>query len=302
MPKIIKMVKKFIITLFIIALVLQLSLILAADTTIKIKTLPDHRVSLIVREAGKLTSLESFHKDTSTGELTITSTVSVASIDLLVTLKKDTANIINRKYEGIATGQELFLDFIPGEDKIKTAAEIAEEEAKKAAEETVKEDEINQKTKEADTKLATETATEPASESIKEQTAENTDKKTTETSEESSTGLTSLAISGIKENFSIIGAVIIGLIVVVVVILTFNSSLVRGKIENFKIKPLSQLREEQKKTASHTRIEEIEGKLKSLQNELSDIKNKETRLHELKERMKKDQEEFKKLAGSGFSF
>ena len=286
-----KMVKKSIALIFIIAIVLQLSLTLA-DTSIKIKTLPSHRISIIIREAGKLTSLESFHQDTSSGELTIASTATVSNIDMLVTLKKDTENIINRKYEGLTTGQELFLNFIPGEEGIKTAAEIAaEEEAKKAAEaESAK--------KEEEARLAAEAAAAQAAnpDAVTETTAVQ------KTTEQTGPGLTTLAITQVKENFSIIGAILIGLIVVGVLVFTFKGSFSGNKTENFKVKPLSQLREEQKIAAGPNRIEEMEGKLQSLQSELGEIKNKEARMREIKERMAKDREEYRKLQGGEFNF
>ena len=117
------MVKKLIV---IILLLLVIQTVIA-DTTFKIITLGDHRISLIIRENGKLTTIDSHHLNTGNGDLTITSSVTPEYLDLIVTLKKNTEEIIERKFEEVKSGEEILIKFIPGDVELKLASEVEEE-------------------------------------------------------------------------------------------------------------------------------------------------------------------------------
>ncbi|MEN9626057.1 MAG: hypothetical protein RL557_385 [archaeon] len=261
-----------------------------AETTINVKSLPDHRISIIIREAGKLTSLESFHKDTGTGELVIPVTTSVDSIDIIVTLKKDSQNIINRKYEGLETGKIYYLDFIPGEDKLQTQEEIDAEKAKEIApvetNPTVENEETQKTT--ADEQTDTE---EPATEKeVPTETHTETQKAKTDDK------LTSFALlDKLPVDTSWIMKIGIGLLVIIGAIVMIKVVPAFKKEETFTVRPLSELKREMGKTHADKRIEEIEKKIHDAQRELEALRNHDSRLKEVQDRVKKDQEELRRL-------
>lgn len=291
------MVKKI---LFIVVLIVVLQLVIAVETPIKIKTLADHRISIIIRQAGQMVTAESFHQNTGSGELTVTSTVSFAEIDLLVTLKKDGENIITRNYETIKTGGELFLNFIPGEEKLQTAEEVAAAIALAAKENVTKEavsnttttpvseasvvSEINKPTEVVDGASA------PVEEPPEPQVAV----------EIISSGFTTKAISEAILNASPFKAFLIGLVIVLVIAALVWIVLTRTKEkgnDSYRIKKLSDLQEEMriKNDPVPTKIKDIEKKIKDLQTELTSIKQQDQHVKELKERMQRDKEELQRL-------
>ena len=75
--------------LLISLLVITLLPSILASTEFKVNTLPDHRISLIIREEGKLSTLDSHHITTESGTLSYTTSVSADNLDVLISLKKD---------------------------------------------------------------------------------------------------------------------------------------------------------------------------------------------------------------------
>ncbi len=99
------MVKKFIFSLII--LIIAFNLVAAVDTNIKIKTLPNHQVSIFILEPNQVfNSLGSFHFDSdSEGYVTAKYTSSeVREIDLLINVKKENTKVFSEKFEGYKTG------------------------------------------------------------------------------------------------------------------------------------------------------------------------------------------------------
>ncbi len=250
---------------------------------IKIKSIPDHRISLIIRESGKLSSLESFHQETGTGELTITSPVTADPLDIIVTLKKDGANLINRKYESVKN-ENLFLIFIPGDDKLMSQAEAdAELAAKPSPTETTTETEASEENKK------TTNEAEPTTETkTQEETAE------TETNDK----LTTFALlDKLPVDSSLLVKIGVGLLVLIGAVVMIRVVPAFKREGTFTIKPLAKLKEEMSKTHVDKKVEEIEKKMKDLQSELDYVKNRDGRMKEIQERMKKDQEELRRLQG-----
>lgn len=91
--------------LFVVPLILSLE--------INIKTLQEHRIVIIIREAGEPTTLESFHLGTGDGEINIISSVTVPRVDILVVLKKNETIVLNEKFEDIQNCGNITINLIP---------------------------------------------------------------------------------------------------------------------------------------------------------------------------------------------
>jgi len=260
------MVSKIIIIILLILLVIS-PLALALD--INIKTLHEHRISVIIREAEKLTTLESFHNDTGNGELVINAVGAREHIDLIVTLKKDGESILNQKFESISTNEPIYIDFIPGEVELTTGNLPAEELG--TTDETVNETEVIPE---------------------ENQTEENTTEETENTVQ--SGKITGAAISNIKSFASSKTSYYIGGIILAIIALLFIVHIVKRKISpketSIKIRKLNK-----DESSNSSELENIEKKIDEAKKELDNIKNKKNRLQEVRDRIKKDQEELKQL-------
>ncbi len=86
------------------------------------------------------------------------------------------------------------------------------------------------------------------------------------------------------------------IIVGVILFLVFRNKSKAPK--DIKVKKYSELKEEIKernKTADEKKIDELENRIKGLQDEVDDIKNKKSRIKEVEERIKKDMVELERL-------
>ena len=227
---------------------------------LNIKTLPEHRISVIVREAGKLVSLDSFHKDTGTGEISFSSSVSKSELDLLVTLRKDGKNILNEKFESVALG-DININFFPDDFGIVESFEVVEEEV---IEEVVEEEVIE------------EVVEEP---------------EVVEEIPESKPGITGNTISNLRGvfNSNIFYYIVGGLFVIGVLFFLILGS--RKKIGNIKIKKIGE--------DYDVKLNNAEQKLIEAKNELDELKNRRSKLREAQERLKRDRMELRKLEGEG---
>jgi len=275
------MEKRLIGVLVLISLIVLVTpMVLAIKTNMNITTLEGHRISVIVRETGKLSSLESFHNNTKKGNILLSTSVSSNVLDLIVTLRKDGKEKLNEKFIGLDAGQDLYINFIPGDVGIKTEAEFEEElaalEAAKAENETAE---------------ANETITDD-NESEEEAVADDGGSKP---------GLTGAAISNIKSAaFSKITYYIVFAIVIVFVVILIARKKVRSKNSPVKIKADTGNKEDKGdkgavKKDDAGKIEDIENKIKEAKEELDNIKNRKKRLKDAEEKFKKDEEELKRL-------
>jgi len=104
------MVKKIILSLFILVLTIQLAY--AVDTQIKIKTLPDHKVSIFILKPNEVfSSLESFHRDSDiTGEVSIIySSNGVDELDVLVNIKKNNIKVLSERFKDYKAGEQIYI-------------------------------------------------------------------------------------------------------------------------------------------------------------------------------------------------
>lgn len=102
------MVKKIILSLFI--LVLTMHLAYAVDTQIKVKTLPEHKVSIFILKPNEIfSSLESFHRDSGiTGEVSIIySSNNVNELDILANIKKNNIKILSERFKDYKAGEQI---------------------------------------------------------------------------------------------------------------------------------------------------------------------------------------------------
>jgi len=245
---------------------------------INIKTLPEHRISLIIREAGKLTSLESYHQDTGNGNLSIVAIADREKIDIILTLKKDGVTIINEKFSEISTNDPLFIDFIPGEVELSIGTPVGakSEVSNKSSEETTNETVVN---------------------NTEELIPSENSEETPEVTETSSFGkITGAAISNVKSaassktTYYIIGGIFI--IAVFFFITMAMRKRLSSKSENIKITKLSDRISSDKDEEA---IAEAERKIEETKKELDDIKNKKGRIKEAQEKLRRDQEELRML-------
>ena len=98
-------------------LVLVLIPVVFASVDIQIKTLPDHRISVIIRESGNLASLDSFHIETEDGDVEISSDVSKTEVDLIITLKKGIKEILRKDFLEVPTKNVILINFDPKGDE-----------------------------------------------------------------------------------------------------------------------------------------------------------------------------------------
>ena len=266
--------KKILICLFFIILVMPL--FLALD--INIKTLPNHKISVIIRASEQLSSLDSYHQDTGDGNVLISSEVSEDPVDLLLSLKKDNVNILNKKFEGVSTAKLININFIPGEEigiitKEKNETQVVGTENNVSIQRINDTEEIIEQTNET-----------------KEPVSINGSVEEVEKSK-----ITSKAIENIKDmmNSKVIYYIITGIAVIVILFFVVRFARNRFPNESFRVTKLSSI-------SSHDRrLEDAERKLDAAKRELDEIKDRKKKLQEAKERFRKDQKE---LAGLEKSF
>jgi hypothetical protein len=146
-------------------LVLMVMPLVFASVEMSIKTVPDHRISVIFRNPGELATLDSFHKDTGDGNIDISSLLTKTELDIQIILKtQDNSGkfitMLNKKFESVSTNNLIKVTAIPGEginivDSFEgevVEEEIPEEEVveEEIPEEEVVEEEIVEEEKEAE--------------------------------------------------------------------------------------------------------------------------------------------------------
>ncbi len=94
----------------IIILLMFVSFVSAA-TEIKVKTLPNHKVSIFVLDADQtFLSLDSFHKESdSSGLASAAYTGQKNKIDVLVKVSKDGKKVLSERFEDYKTGEPIFI-------------------------------------------------------------------------------------------------------------------------------------------------------------------------------------------------
>ncbi|MEK6830639.1 MAG: hypothetical protein AABX77_01270 [Nanoarchaeota archaeon] len=266
--------------LVLFAILIAMPMILAID--ISIKTLPDHRISVIIRNAGELTSLDSSHQNTGDGNVFVSSEVSADPIDLLVTLKKDNIKLMDKKFEGVSTAKLINLKFIPGEKP-----EIVE-----SFEEKKNDTEVN-----SNNSVGNEGGVEGVETKIEEtEQLEETKESVQEVVEETQTkpGITSKAIENVKDIVSsktlyyIIGGIL------VIGVLFFVMRFARNRVDtgSFRVTKLSSLTSH---TSHDKKLEDAERKLDEAKKEIDEIRNRKSKLEEARERFRKDKRELERL-------
>lgn len=268
--------------LLIAVIIVLLPIVFALETSMTIKTLSNHRVSVIVREAGKLTTLESFHKDTAGGEVQILTNQDPTSLDLLVTLKKDTITILNKKFEAVKSGEKLVINFVPGDVSLKTQAEIDAEAAAQAAAETPEPKAPVEETASEETPVETEPAAETQTESVEEL---------------KNSKVSGLAIFSNKETTKKIyyGLGIIIALIVIVCIFFFVRKKIKSKdsmTDSFKVRKLSDIKGDH---YIDRKLRDAEKRIEEAKREIEQIKNKDSRVRQLKEQYEHDKKELKRL-------
>jgi len=246
-------------------LVLILPMVLA-DASISIKTLPDHRVSVIVRNAGSLSTVDSVHKDTGFATavnpdyviVDYTPSISNSEIDILVTLKKNGVEILKENFNEISTSNFIKINLIPGEsglvDSFEEPEEVVEEEEVATEEETeVVEDEANEE-------------------------------------ESVSAGITGNAVEEVKgvlgsnTTYYVLGA-IVALFALVFVIQVGRNKM--GSSGNYKVVKFG--------ASEDKRLLDAERKLGEAKKELDEINVRKKKLAEAKQKFQKDREELREL-------
>ena len=261
--------------LLTILLLLTIVPTILADTELKITDPSEHRISLIIRGEGKLSTADSSHQNVDeSGEITYTTSVTHEYLDIIVTLKKEAKQIKTQKFESIKSGDVYTITMVPGLDStILSSDELAASESEEPVEEEV--------VKETETTEDTETeevVEEPVEEEVVEETIENPE---TEVQASLTTGL---AISDLMPSgkFSYVLWIVIGVGALLFIIIA-----ARKKIDLSKKSPPENIDDK--------RLLSAEKRIKEAQDEINKIKNRsnnEKRLKDAQERFKKDQEEY----------
>lgn len=260
-----------------LAIVILITPLILADVDLKIKTLPDYKISVFIRNVGELSTLESFHQNTGDGNVVISSDIALEGVDLLVILKKDGIEMLNKKFSEVPTSKIININFIPGDVKIVESFEEKENETSN------------------ETNVSANVSGSDVSDEAEKERANESKEKTEEISvtEIKGPSITGKAIENVKNViFSKTTYYIIGVIVIVGV-LVFLIYLKRKKLSSgFKTIKYS---EYNKRQDHDKRLDDAEKKLDSARKELDEIKSKEVRLNEARERFRKDQKELTKL-------
>jgi preprotein translocase subunit SecG len=288
--------KKLGILIAIFAVVIMLPVISALDTKITVKTLENHRISIVVRGSGELSTLESFHKDTGTGALSITTSSSKTEIDLITTVRKDGVKIINEKFEGLKAGEEIVLQLLPGNVKI-----IDEEETVTVNETEEEEEEEVVETNETQEEQVAEAEIEELAEEV------NLDAEAEENLEEINEEDTSVTGSAVSSNktfgftkvtYYIIGAIFL-VSAIAFTIFTLKNKKVKTKSNktyiNFKVTRKKGNENSKEEIASDEKILEVEKKIMDAKKELENIKNKKKRIEDAKRRFEESKKELEDL-------
>jgi hypothetical protein len=265
---------------------------LALDTTFNIKTLSNHKISVVVREAGKLVSLESFLKDTGTGDVSVKFSSSKTSLDVIMTVMKDGVKVVNEKFEGIAAGNPINILLYPGNTKILEST-------------------TEKKNESQNTTNTTTTSTAPVPANITQETAAsgipevNNTQQTQEATKEK--GLTGSVISdSSKKQFNfkilyyILGVIVFLSAIVFVVMITSRKAKEKKEGEpygNFKIKPGKNDNIISKREYD-PKIHQIERKIEEAKKELDEIRNRKTRIEEARRKFEDSKKELEKLEKS----
>ena len=239
-----------------------------ASIDFNIETLPDHGVSIFIRNAGKLSTLDSIHTQSGSGVVSISSDKTSSSIDLLVKLKKDGKDIIKENFYEIPTDNPININLIPGEvdivDSFKEVVEENNETETENLEVEINEEELNE---------------EPDIE----------DREVVENTEELASGLTGKVVQSSKKVLSskttyyIIGGIVI------ILVLGFLIHMSRNKTPgSFKVVKFGENNYDR-------RLEDAERKLEVAKSELDEIKNRKSKLREAEEKFKRDKEELERL-------
>ena len=236
-------------------LVLVLIPVVFASVDIQIKTLPDHRISVIIRESGNLASLDSFHIETEDGDVEISSDVSKTEVDLIITLKKGIKEILRKDFLEVPTKNVILINFDPKGDE-----DIGIVETFEKVEEVI----------------------EPI---IVKEIGEVVESG--EEVVEDVVGITGKAVGNAKGVLSSKTTyyVIAGIVVVLILAFVINTKRKNMGSGNFKII----------KSSDEGKLADAEDKLNSARKELDEIKNNKRKLLEAKDRFRKDQEELERL-------
>jgi len=134
------MIRKFIFSVFV--LIFIIGIVSAVGTDIKIKTLPNYKVSIFVYPNEKFSLINSFHiMSDGTGIAQVTHSSEHSKIDILVKVTKDGKNVLDpSKFEGYDAGTPVYIRY----DFDEKNGEYSEIEKKNETEVNVTEDPVEE--------------------------------------------------------------------------------------------------------------------------------------------------------------
>lgn len=266
------MVNKTILMIFI-ALLLVLPFASAVSTEIKIKTLPDHKVTIIIYPAESLSSLESFYVNSDgNGDAGVTHSSDNAQIDVLVKVTKDGTKVFLEKFKDYQAGKpiNIKLDFTvidgnydPAKDEAAALAAAAAAAAEASASENV---------------TVTETTTPPSSDVTGQVVSDDTTSK-----------------PDFKFLYYIFGI----LVFLVIAFFVARQFVMRGRNGTFSFKdafassnPFGENELKQRETPHEIKV--MQDRLESAQREIRLLRNKD-KVRDAEFKLKEDQKELERL-------
>jgi len=279
------MVNKFII---IALLLLVVPLMSAADTPIKITTLPYHNVEVVVhQDTNEAFSLLERMKDKSNyfGEAEFVFSSSATSFRVMVFIKRGTETVFSEKYtDSFSAGESIELEFLPEDYVLPKKEDIS---SKNNTEETLEEldQELNQ-TDVAD--------------------LEDLDENLEGTGEESFFDLTGFTVFGedgiISQKTSYYVGGVLGFFLIIAILFFITKRRISREPKEIKVKKLSELKKDevanqepkQEPKKESPELLSAEEKLKELENEIEDLKKK-GKLKEIEEEIQRKQRELENL-------
>lgn len=262
--------------------------IFAASQEINIRSIKNHSISIIVLASGETYNrLEGFIKNTGNGNLTFTGSYSVNEIDIIATLFRKDGSRLTEKFTNLKVGEPVTINLIPGDVKLITASELAAIAAESTATLNISTLPIN----ETLTPVQTNTPSQP----IPAETTSNPETK------KSSSFFTGFAVQNISSSLKPAMVYFIIAIIVIVLILVllwiFLRIHKRKSNQNFKVVKYSEMMPsyESKESSESSELSVAEEKIKSAQEELEKIKNRQKSIFEAERKVQEDRKELNRL-------
>jgi hypothetical protein len=275
--------KQIVFSFALLIVAISITAIASAETVnLEISTYANYDVAVLVLNPSQEDPVATLQGTSgSNGKAYFNFTTSINKVDLSVTVRKNGHIVVFKKFEGYTPIGNIGLSILKPEDSAKITPQNNSQNSTQPANQTAADNSTN-----ATAPNITGAATTNSSEDQTADSAGNSD-----TGNNDSNGL--LKIIAITLGGVFILFVIAGIILFLVL---------RKRAKNpkeIKVRKYSEIKDEiakeKPKTGDEKKIAELEGKIKGLQDEVDEIKNKKSKIKEVEDRIKQDMKELDRL-------